>query len=146
VAVEETYATIAQIDTYATDNGYDFWLTKTSSEKTRANVEATKQISRYHRQEIQPGASFEFTGGSELWLATNEDLIKANIIQAIYIVDVRPSRDVAKQINEIATGSYNDGNVSVAAAAGQRLDPDAKYLVDKALLENNKNNSRTYGR
>lgn len=105
-------------------------ITVTASEasllQTRCVVQAAKDVIRYHKQ---------MWADSALWLDTNDDLQKANIIQAIHLARVLPMRDTAANIGEITGGSYNDGALSIEGAASPSLHPDARFLIDKVLSE-----------
>ncbi len=128
MAVEETYSTVAEVDTYATDNGRTSWSGLSDDAKLRAIVDATKDIEVYHQQ-----INFDDT----LWLSSStdpeENLVKANNIQAIYIGENQQYRDLSKRISAIADGSYNAGGISVRGGAKRIIDPDAKLLIDRTL-------------
>ena len=75
MAVQSTYATVVQIDTFAVENGRPEWAALSDDEKVRSNVEATQDIVMAHKQVPVNGTLFE---------VTDQRLIDANVIQAIY--------------------------------------------------------------
>jgi len=125
MAIESTYCTLAEVDTYAADNGRPNWSPLSDTLKTRAIVDATKDIERYHKQ---------YNSDGTLYLAGEENLNKACIIQAIYIGTHQSYRDIAEKIKTVSDGSYNAGGISVSKGADHRqLDPDVRLFVDRAL-------------
>lgn len=118
-----------------------FSSTTSTAFMTRCVVQAVKDILRYTKQLYSDGT---------LWLSTNDDLNKANIIQAIENARNLEMRDRAATISSLAKGSFSDGSISIAQSAAPELHPDARFYVDKVLEEYRdfliKNQGRSVGR
>ena len=126
MATAETYNTIADVDTFADDNGFVEWRSLPLATKKRALVEATKDIERYHKQ-----ANLDNT----LWQPDESELETAANYQAVYVAKHLSLRDLSDRITHIGGGgSFNDKNLSVNGTSHRPLDPNAKLWVDRLLL------------
>lgn len=128
-------------ESVADNDGVTFASTASTAFMTRCVVQACKDILRYTKQLYSDGA---------LWLSTNDDLNKANIIQAIENARNLEMRDRAATISSLAQGAFSDGSISINQAAAPQLHPDARFYVDKVLNEYSefmiKNQGRSIGR
>jgi len=128
-------------ESVADNDAVTFASTTATALMTRCVVQACKDILRYTKQMYVDGT---------LWLATNSDLNKANIIQAIENARNLDMRDRAASIASLAKGSFSDGAISIGQAAAPELHPDARFYVDKVLEEYKefliKNQGRSIGR
>lgn len=141
--MESTYCTVAEVNTYAAANG-ELHCSNLDSQsipdgvnteiaysanaiQIRCIVQACRDIVRHHQQRWADGA---------LWLPDDDQLKKANIIQAIYLARVLPMRDSADTIGALTGGAYSDGILSIDGVSGPSLCLDARDLVDVALRDN----------
>lgn len=127
MAIETTYCSIAEVDSFAVDNGRPEWSSLSDTVKTKSIVDATRDIEKYHKQ---------FSSNGDLWDETDTNLNKGCIYQSLYVGRIRSHRDVAEKIDGISSGSYNAGGLVVRGGAPRRLDPDALLFVDRYLTIN----------
>lgn len=123
--MELTYTTVEGVDTYAAANGRDDWLELSLTARTRAVVESTEDILLFHGVILT----------DSLWFEDDTDLIKAAIIQAIYIGKEQGNRDGAESLKAMSDGSYNDGVTNVGVVANRKLAPVSKLLVKQVVDE-----------
>lgn len=125
MAVEATYCTIAEVDTFVNDNGRGSeWLPFTDAQKKQAVLESTRDIEMYHRQ---------WNIDDTLWLPDEENFEKACVLQSLYVINHQSFRDISNRINATADGRYSAGGVSVSGGAKRILEPPAKLLVQRTL-------------
>lgn len=128
-------------ESVADGDAVTFASTTSTAFQIRCVVQACKDIIRYTKQMYED---------STLWLSTNTDLNKANIIQAIENARNLDMRDRAASIASLAKGPFSDGAISIGQAAAPELHPDARFYVDKVLEEYReflvKNQGRSLGR
>lgn len=101
--------------------------TEATAFQVRCIVQACRDIVRHHQQRWADGA---------LWLPDDDQLNKANILQALHLARVLPMRDSAETIGTLTGGSYSDGVLSIDGVSGPSLCLDARDLVDVALRDN----------
>ncbi len=128
MAAETTYASVAEIDTFAIDNGKTHWSSLTNDQKLSYALDATNDLVAYHKQLNDDGTLW--TGDDTL---TPDLLKKACIYQALYIAKIKPARDVADKIRTIGD-NYKDSNVQVENPGDpNELDGAARRFVTAAI-------------
>ncbi len=140
MAAEATYATVAEVDTFAADNGKTQWAGIDSDLKLSYVLDATNDIVAYHKQLNIDGT---------LWVG--EDPLTATLLkkscyyQALYVAKIAPQRDVADKIRTIGD-NYKDRNLSVENAGSRELNPTAQRFASDANTLEGINRSASYGR
>jgi hypothetical protein len=125
MALETTYCTVAQVSTWATDNGRESWATTSNEERIRAIVDATFDIENYHKQLRD--------ASDNLWAFEEADMITASIIHSIDLAERQQYYDVATKVKSVAQSNYQAGGLSVETAGKRFLSNHVKFLVKRVM-------------
>ena len=121
----QLYASVADIDSFATANGFNVWLSLSTDDKNRAALLATLDVIAYHGQ---PNDDTDTP-----FLVTDPDLQRAAVLQALFVGQNLANLDTADAIRSISAGSYADGALSVSSAGKRRLIHEARLYVDEVM-------------